>query len=412
MSQFGVGWCEIMNLAPAASGVDRPGHSLVAFPRSAPLRRAGGDMATNQSEGDGGLLIHPVVARRQKRRGLPLLLISTVLALAAAGGAVLLFRPSVLDELGGAHWLLPGGQPSMGAAERCFRERDLPCAEADLIAYLKKYPKDGRATALLALTLTQDGRHKQAITYYSKADAMGVSAYDFYAGYARSLEAIGDLDGAIRKNQEALKLVPTLIDVRGALAEEMVRKGRGPEALQQLVDYDRQLEAEGYPPYFAAQIRRIRVRLGGSYAEEAADEAATAAPEAAAPGETLVRGELDHGVLGVEVSIAGAAPSRFTVDSGASLIIIPYEDAVPLLQQGLIRPGDFRGMGMIRLADGSMVVCQIYNLRTVKVGDREIRNVPAAIYRGRGPRLLGQSFLKRFKSWSVDNGRRVLALTD
>jgi len=369
-------------------------------------------MTIGQSGDDGGLMIRPVTAPRRKRRGAPLLLISTVVTLAAAGGGLFLFRQQISDEVEGAHWFMPEGLPSMSDAERCIREHELPCAEADLLAYLKKYPNDSRATALLALTLTQDGRHKEAIYYYRKAEALGVATYDFYGTYAKSLEAVGDLDGAIQKNQEALKIVPNLVDVRGALADQLVKKGRGGEALQQLVDYDRQLEAQGYPPYFAAQIRQIRLRLGGDYARQAAEDASAAAPKAATPGETLIKGELDHGTLDVQASIAGAALSRFTVDSGASLVSLPYEDALPLLKQGLIRPGDFRGFGTIRLANGSMVSCQIYNLRSVKVGDREIQNVQAAIYQGHGPRLLGQSFLKRFKSWSVDNNRRLLSLTD
>ena len=66
----------------------------------------------------------------------------------------------------------------------------------------------------------------------------------------------------------------------------------------------------------------------------------------------------------------------------------------------------------MQLANGSSVVARIYNLRRVKVGDREVANVMTAVYPGHDPRLLGQSFLKRFKSWSIDNAHRQLVLTD
>ena len=41
----------------------------------------------------------------------------------------------------------------------------------------------------------------------------------------------GDLDGAIEKNRASLKIVPTLVDVRGSLANQLVRKGRAQEAV-------------------------------------------------------------------------------------------------------------------------------------------------------------------------------------
>jgi len=46
------------------------------------------------------------------------------------------------------------------------------------------------------------------------------------------------------------------------------------------------------------------------------------------------------------------------------------------------------------------------------VGDREIRDVTATISRRGSMLLLGQSFLRKFKSWSIDNRRRVLVLED
>ena len=91
---------------------------------------------------------------------------------------------------------------------------------------------------------------------------------------------------------------------------------------------------------------------------------------------------------------------------------MPYIDAQPLLKREIIRPGDYRGLQQVQLANGTIVTAQLYNLRSVKVGDREVNNVTAAVFPGRGPRLLGQSFLKRVKSWSIDNHRRALVLND
>jgi clan AA aspartic protease (TIGR02281 family) len=279
-----------------------------------------------------------------------------------------------------------------------------------MLAYLKLYPNDAHANALLAITLTQDGRHKEALYYYRKSEGLGHGTYDFFAGYAKSLDASGDTDGAIKYNQASLKLAPSLVDVRGALADQLVTKGRGQEALDLLDSFDRHLESEGYPPYFAEQIKRVKTRMGGDYAREAkADDDAS---QPAKSGQTLVRGQPEGGTLAVPVSIDGAEPMSFTVDSGASLISIPDDDAAPFLKLGLFKQGDYRGMRQLQLANGTITTARIYSLRSVKVGDSEAKDVLAAVYRGHGPRLLGQSFLKRFKSWSIDNRRRVLVLTN
>jgi hypothetical protein len=47
----------------------------------------------------------------------------------------------------------------------------------------------------------------------------------------------------------------------------------------------------------------------------------------------------------------------------------------------------------------------------MKVGDQVIENVTASITTVEGSLLLGQSFLGRFSSWSIDNDRLALLLT-
>jgi clan AA aspartic protease (TIGR02281 family) len=357
-------------------------------------------------------------ATGDRKRGsslLPLVMLG-VFAICAGAGAFY-FRSTIselwLSQTGGQSsntWVLPEGKPSMGDANRCLSDGNLPCAEADLLAYLKQYPNDAHATALLAITLTQDGRHKEALYYYKRAEAMGTGTYDFYAGYAKTLDTLGDTDGAIAKNQAALRLVPSLVDVRGDLADELVRKGRAKEALDLLTSFDDELESKGYPPYFKEQIRRIKQNMGGEFAKEAESPNAPLSPTN--PHQTLVRGEPDRGSLAVPVSIDGEDARLFTVDSGASVIAMPSADAERLRKRGLIRQGDERGSRQIQLANGTIVTASVFNLRSVKVGDCEVEDVEAAFYPGDGPRLLGQSFLKRFKSWSIDNSKRTLTLNN
>ena len=369
-------------------------------------------MAT-KGPADGGGIVHALQPKGRRRREPPFFLISAVIVLVACAGGWFYFHP--ISTNGERPWVLPPGLPSMSEAIICQRDGDIPCAESDLVAYTKKYPTDARAFAMLAIILTQDGRHKESLYYYQKAASMGVATYDLDAGYAKSLDATGQIDAAMARNRAALDIYPQLVVVREALANELVRKGRGKEALDLLESFDRQLEDQGGQPYFAAQIKQIKLNLGGDYAKQAAaedKEAAAGAAAEAAPGQTIVKGRPEHGTLVVPISIDNAAPMEFVVDSGASMMAMPSENAAALFKAGRLGPGNFRGRGFTVLANGSMAPVDVYTLRSVTVGGREIDNVPISIYRGFGPNLLGQSFLRRFKSWSIDNGRRELVLTN
>jgi predicted aspartyl protease len=51
-----------------------------------------------------------------------------------------------------------------------------------------------------------------------------------------------------------------------------------------------------------------------------------------------------------------------------------------------------------------------FAIRSLKVGDKVIGNVKSSVSPVQGSLLLGQSFLERFKSWSIDNTNHVLLL--
>ena len=51
-----------------------------------------------------------------------------------------------------------------------------------------------------------------------------------------------------------------------------------------------------------------------------------------------------------------------------------------------------------------------FRLHKLRVGDRELENVVGSIADIKGSLLLGQSFLNRFRAWSIDNERGVLLL--
>ena len=108
--------------------------------------------------------------------------------------------------------------------------------------------------------------------------------------------------------------------------------------------------------------------------------------------------------------INGVIELNFTLDSGASDVLIPADVVMTLLRTGTLKESDFLGTKTYVLADGSTVPSATFRIRMLKVGDRTIENVIGAVADVSGSLLLGQSFLSKFNSWSVDNSRQVLVL--
>jgi clan AA aspartic protease (TIGR02281 family) len=116
------------------------------------------------------------------------------------------------------------------------------------------------------------------------------------------------------------------------------------------------------------------------------------------------------GAFMVPVTINGQLTLKFVIDSGASDVSIPADVVSTLVRTETITDADFIGQQSYQMADGSTVPSERFVIRSLKVGDTTLTNVTAAIAPVKAGLLLGQSFLGRFKSWSIDNQRRVLML--
>jgi hypothetical protein len=95
---------------------------------------------------------------------------------------------------------------------------------------------------------------------------------------------------------------------------------------------------------------------------------------------------------------------------GASDVSIPADVVSTLIRMGAIQQSDFVGQKTYRLADGSTVPSPTFLIRSLKVGSHLLENVTGTIPSAQADLLLGQSFLRRFNSWSIDNKRQVLLL--
>ena len=116
------------------------------------------------------------------------------------------------------------------------------------------------------------------------------------------------------------------------------------------------------------------------------------------------------GTFVIPVQINGQITLNFTIDSGAADVSIPADVVSTLIRTGTIQKSDFIGQKTYRLADGSTVPSATFVIRSLKVGNHLLENVTGSIASAEADLLLGQSFLRRFNSWSIDNKRQVLLL--
>jgi D-alanyl-D-alanine carboxypeptidase len=116
------------------------------------------------------------------------------------------------------------------------------------------------------------------------------------------------------------------------------------------------------------------------------------------------------GVFTIPVTVNSAIRLNFIIDSGSADVSIPADVVLTLMRAGTISSTDFIGEQTYKLADGSTVPSVTFLIRSLKVGNREIQNVTASVTAVEGSLLLGQTFLSRFKSWSIDNQREMLVL--
>ena len=120
--------------------------------------------------------------------------------------------------------------------------------------------------------------------------------------------------------------------------------------------------------------------------------------------------EQDGGTFVVPVRINDAITLKFIIDSGAADVSIPADVVGTLIRTGTLTSKDFTGSKTYVLADGSKVPSATFTIRSLQVGGRVVNNVTGSVADTKGILLLGQSFLRKFNSWSIDNRRHVLVL--
>ena len=132
--------------------------------------------------------------------------------------------------------------------------------------------------------------------------------------------------------------------------------------------------------------------------------------QAAAPASGEVTLERRGGTFLVPALLNDSVSLDFYLDSGAADVSVPVTTFEALKRAGTIRTEDIIGTENYLMANGTSKKATLFTIKSLKVGSTVLKNVRASVSAFAGPPLLGMSFLGRFSSWTVDNGRSILVL--
>jgi clan AA aspartic protease (TIGR02281 family) len=220
-------------------------------------------------------------------------------------------------------------------------------------------------------------------------------------------EQAGRTDEAQRMIAQVLAAHPNSAKAHYVQAEVYARAGKMAFARNELA------KAEQLEPSMAFAKPRAIAELRAQLAARSDQESGTAPPQsstASHPGEYRVLLASTGGVLVAPVVVNNSMKLNFLVDSGASDVSIPSDVFSSLLRSGAITQADITGSRQFVDANGDTSRAKVFVIRSLKVGNVEVSRVEADVAPVNAPLLLGQSFLKRFKSWSIDNATQELIL--
>ncbi len=100
----------------------------------------------------------------------------------------------------------------------------------------------------------------------------------------------------------------------------------------------------------------------------------------------------------------------WTIDSGASDLLISKEFEEMLLGEGLLKQADFIETGTYTLADDRTISCRRYLVHDINIGSFVLHDVVMAASDSVRQFLLGKSVLNKFSSWTIDNRQGWLVL--
>ena len=159
----------------------------------------------------------------------------------------------------------------------------------------------------------------------------------------------------------------------------------------------------------AAQLAQAQELLARCYGDDirhcgekilsgAVAVASLSTPGAREGGKLIVPLENFRGIYMVRGVVNDVMALNFMVDTGATDVAIPADIVESLMKTGTITKADFLGEGIAVLADGSRMPSQIFQIRSLKIGDVVINNVRASVTpRKKGGAAVGSEFFRQIE---------------
>jgi clan AA aspartic protease (TIGR02281 family) len=222
--------------------------------------------------------------------------------------------------------------------------------------------------------------------------------------------ANGHLDKAQEMITEVLASHPASAKAHWVQAEIFAKAGKNNLARSEVLETERL--NPGLTEFSAKAVRELKAQLG--LLDPTIDSSPAKPVENGQPAQHLVESRIPlenlGGTLVAPVVINNSIKLDFLVDSGASDVSIPTDVFSTLVRTNTVTQTDITGFRNYRNADGEIFQSKTFVIRSLRIGNIEIFNVHAKVAPANAPLLLGQSFLKHFKSWSIDNSTQELIL--
>jgi gag-polyprotein putative aspartyl protease len=220
----------------------------------------------------------------------------------------------------------------------------------------------------------------------------------------------GHLDKAQQMITKVLANHPESAKAHYVQAEVYVKEGKKSFARSELLEAERL--NPGLTKFSEQSVRELKAQLGvlDSTSSRTSVKPLVKDQLIAPIGENRIPLTTMGGTLIAPVVINNSIKLNFLVDSGASDVSIPADVFSTLVRTNTVTQTDITGFRNYRNADGEISQSKTFVIRSLKLGNIEVLNVHAKEAPADAPLLLGQSFLKRFKSWSIDNSTQELIL--
>lgn len=116
------------------------------------------------------------------------------------------------------------------------------------------------------------------------------------------------------------------------------------------------------------------------------------------------------GVFQIECVI-NDMPLKFVFDTGASDLTISMAEFIVMRKQGLITDEEIIGERQYMDASGKVSSAKIINIKSVKIGNIEVKDVQCSIMDNpMAPLLFGIGVIRKFGSFSMDIDKRQIKL--